>query len=169
MSLSQTVLNDEDNTLSAIRIILLVIFLIGSIGTGAELLLLGHTETIWQCLPLVLISISLVALITHVLVRNGATMRLFQVTMIFFILSGLIGLVLHYQGKMEFKLETNPSLSGMELFWETIKGATVPPVLAPGMMIQIGLLGLAYAYKNKGARGKGQRARGLIDPKTGDK
>ncbi|MCI0660843.1 MAG: hypothetical protein L0220_07190 [Acidobacteria bacterium] len=153
MSISHAV----DNTLAAIRIIILAIFLIGSIGTGTELLLLGHTETLWQCLPLVLISISFVALIAHALVRKRVTMRVFQVIMILFILSGLIGLMLHYQGKMEFKLETNPALSGMELFWETIKGATVPPVLAPGMMIQIGLIGLAYAYRQK------------VDPKTGDK
>ena len=76
-------------------------------------------------------------------------MRVFQVMMILFILSGLTGLVLHFQGKMEFKLETNPSLNGMALFWETIKGATLPPVLAPGVMIQLGLLGLAYAYRHQ--------------------
>jgi len=149
MSISQTELNDEDSPLPGIRIIILAIFLIGSIGTGTELLLLGHTETIWQRLPLVLISLSFVSLIAHVLVRKGVTIRVFQVTMILFIMSGLIGLMLHFQGKMEFKLETNPTLSGMELFWETIRGATLPPVLAPGMMIQIGLIGLAYAYRNK--------------------
>lgn len=149
MSISQTELNDEDSPLPAIRIIILAIFLLGSIGTGTELLLLGHTETIWQRLPLVLISLSFVSLIAHALVRKGVTIRVFQVTMILFIMSGLIGLMLHFQGKMEFKLETNPTLSGMELFWETIRGATLPPVLAPGMMIQIGLIGLAYAYRNK--------------------
>jgi len=149
MSISQTELNDEDSPLPAIRILILAIFLIGSIGTGTELLLLGHTETLWQRLPLVLISLSFVSLIAHALVRKGVTIRVFQVTMILFIMSGLIGLMLHFQGKMEFKMETNPTLSGMELFWETIKGATVPPVLAPGMMIQIGLIGLAYAYRNK--------------------
>lgn len=149
MSRTQTELNDKDSPLPAIRMIILAIFLIGSIGTGTELLLLGHTETIWQCLPLVLISLSFVSLIAHALVRKGVTIRVFQVIMILFIMAGLIGLMLHYQGKMEFKLETNPTLSGMELFWETIKGATVPPVLAPGMMIQIGLIGLAYAYRNQ--------------------
>jgi hypothetical protein len=149
MSVSRTKSNEIFDTLAAIRILILAIFLIGTIGTGAELLLLGHTETLWQCSPLILISISFVALIAHALIRNRLTMRVFQVTMIFFILSGLIGLILHYQGKMEFKLEMNPSLSGMELFWETIKGAAVPPVLAPGMMIQLGLLGLAFAYRNR--------------------
>jgi hypothetical protein len=158
MSISSTKRYEAGDTLAAIRIIILSIFLIGSIGTGAELLLLGHTETVWQCLPLVFISLGYVALIAHALVRKVVTMRVFQVIMILFILSGFIGLLLHYQGKMEFKLETNPSLNGMELFWETIKGTTVPPVLAPGMMIQLGILGLAYAY----------RFRRAINPKTGD-
>jgi hypothetical protein len=158
MSISSTKRYEEGDTLAAIRIIILAVFLIGSIGTGAELLLLGHTETVWQCLPLVLISLGYVTLIAHALVRKVMTMRIFQVSMILFILSGFIGLLLHYQGKMEFKLETNPSLHGMELFWETIKGATLPPVLAPGMMIQLGILGLAYAY----------RFRRSINPKKGD-
>jgi len=149
MSISRIIKNEEGNTLAAIRIIILAIFLIGSIGTGTELLLIGHTESIWQCLPLVLISLSIVTLIAHALVRIEVTMRVFQVMMILFILSGLTGLVLHFRGKMEFKLETNPSLNGMALFWETIRGATVPPVLAPGMMIQLGLLGLAYAYRHQ--------------------
>jgi hypothetical protein len=148
MEISSSKRNEENNILAAIRIIILTIFLIGSIGTGTELLLIEHTETIWQRLPLLLILLGVVVLIAHALIRKGLTIRIFQLTMILFILSGLIGLWLHYQGKMEFKLETNPSLSGMELFWETIKGATIPPVLAPGMMIQIGLLGLAYGYRH---------------------
>jgi hypothetical protein len=135
-------------TLAAIRVILLIIFLLGALGTGAELLLLGHTESLWQWVPLLLISISLVALICYTLVRRAASVRAFQITMILFVLSGVIGILLHYQGKVEFKLETNPALAGLELFWEAIKGAAVPPVLAPGMMIQLGLLGLAYTYRH---------------------
>jgi len=69
--------------------------------------------------------------------------------MILFIASGILGIGLHYKARMEFKLEMNPELSGTKLFLETIRGATVPPVLAPGVMIQLGLLGLAYAYAHK--------------------
>ncbi|MFB3131882.1 MAG: hypothetical protein ACE10K_05095, partial [Rhodothermales bacterium] len=46
----------------------------------------------------------------------------------------------------EFELEMYPTLKGLELFWESIKGAT--PALAPGTMIQLGLLGWAYTYRH---------------------
>jgi len=135
-------------TLAAIRGVLLVIFLLGAIGAGAELLLVGHTESLWQLIPLLLILISLIVLVCHAPFRRAATVRVFQVTMILFMISGIVGFVLHYQAKAEFKLETNPALGGLELFWEAIKGAAVPPVLAPGMMIQMGLLGLAWTFRH---------------------
>jgi hypothetical protein len=135
-------------TLTAIRGILLVIFLLGALGAGAELLLLEHTEDRWQLVPLLLLSLSLVALIVHAAFRRSATVRIFQVTMILFVISGFVGVWLHYQAKVEFKLEMNPALAGVELLWEAIKGAAVPPVLAPGMMIQMGLLGLAWTYRH---------------------
>jgi len=48
---------------------------------------------------------------------------------------------------MEFKLETNPSLVGWALVWAVLTGKA-PPVLAPGAMIQLGLLGVVYTYKH---------------------
>ncbi len=35
----------------------------------------------------------------------------------------------------------------MALFWAAI-GAKAPPLLAPGSMVQLGFLGLAYTYKH---------------------
>jgi hypothetical protein len=67
--------------------------------------------------------------------------------MIAFVASGLAGVYFHFQGSAEFKLEGNPSLRGWALFWEAIRGKT-PPLLAPGAMIQLGLIGLAYTYKH---------------------
>jgi hypothetical protein len=65
----------------------------------------------------------------------------------FFLIAGLAGFALHYQANMEFRLETNPSLSSWSLVWAVLSGKT-PPVLAPGAMIQLGLLGLVYTYKH---------------------
>ena len=61
-------------------------------------------------------------------------------------MSGVVGLWLHYQGNTEFELEMYPSLEGLALFWEAIRGAT--PTLAPGTMLELGLLGLAYMYRH---------------------
>ena len=65
-----------------------------------------------------------------------------------FLIAGVAGIALHYQSSMEFKLETNASLSGWALFW-AVMSAKTPPALAPGAMIQLGLLGLAYTYQHR--------------------
>ena len=133
-------------TISAIRRFLLILFVIGALGTGAELLLLGHTEDLWQWAPLVLLAASLVTLGWRVVARGARSLRLFRGTMILFVLSGGVGLWLHYHGNAEFELEMYPSLKGAELFWESVTGAT--PTLAPGAMLELGLLGLAYTYQH---------------------
>jgi hypothetical protein len=128
-----------------VRRILLAIFLIGAIGTGAELLLLEHTAE-WQLVPLVLIAISLLVLGWLAVSRRMAVVRVFQVTMVAFLVSGAAGLALHYRGNVEFELEMYPSLGGAELFWKALTGAT--PALAPGTMIQLGLIGLTFTYRH---------------------
>ena len=78
--------------------------------------------------------------------RGARSLRLFRGTMILFVLSGGVGLWLHYHGNAEFELEMYPSLKGAELFWESVTGAT--PTLAPGTMLELGLLGLAYTFRH---------------------
>ncbi len=136
----------EGAALATIRRILLILFLIGVVGTGLELLLLDHTEDLWQWAPLVLMALSLVTLGWRLADRGAASLRLFQSTMVLFALSGVVGLWLHYQGNVEFELEMYPSMQGLELFRESVTGAT--PTLAPGAMLELGLLGLAYAYRH---------------------
>jgi hypothetical protein len=58
---------------------------------------------------------------------------------------------LHYHGNEEFELEMYPSLSGMQLVSETLTGAT--PVLAPGSMALLGVVGLASTYRHPVLRG----------------
>jgi len=139
---------DSNTLFSNLRTFLLATFLFGALGAGAELLLLGHTEEAWQWAPLVLILCSLVVLLGYAALRRRVLLRGFQILMLLFVVSGIVGSVLHYQAKVEFKLEMQPDLSGLQLFWEVLQGATVPPVLAPGMMAQLGLLGLVYCYRH---------------------
>ncbi len=105
-----------------------------------------HTDGFWQRVPLFLIILPLGVLCWAALRPGPLIMRVFQGTMLLVGLSGLVGCVLHYQGNMEFELEMHPSRKGIELFWESITGAT--PSLAPGMMMTRGLVGLAYSYRN---------------------
>jgi len=129
-----------------IRTFLLSIFIIGLLGSGTELLLLEHTENFWQWIPIVLIVTGLLALGWCGVARGPVSIRVFQGTMILFVISGFIGLFLHYQGNVEFELEMYPSLAGWELFGKAMQGAT--PTLAPGTMIELGLLGLVYSFRH---------------------
>ena len=74
------------------------------------------------------------------------TIDLFRAIMALFILSGMIGAILHFQVNMEFQLEMDPDLQGVSLYQKAILAKT-PPALAPGAMIQLGLIGLAYTFR----------------------
>lgn len=137
-------------TMAVLRGLLLIILIGGILGTGIELLLLEHTEGFWQLAPLGLLGGALVVLVWHLVARTPASVRGVQVLMLAFLVSGVIGLVLHYLGNTEFELEMHPEGSGFGLFWEALKGAT--PTLAPGTMIQLGLVGLVYAYRHPALR-----------------
>ena len=133
-----------------IRAALLGIFLVGVLGTAAELLLLEHTQEPWQWAPLVLIAASLIALGWHALARSRASVRAFQALMVLFVAGGLTGMGLHYRGNVEFEREMHPDGTAWELFKRAMMGAT--PALAPGAMVQLGLLGLLYAVLPVGRR-----------------
>ncbi len=137
--------NEHAATLARIRRFLLTLFVLGILATTAELLLMGHTEEL-QLVPLLLIAICVLVLGWRAIHRHARSVRVFQGTMILFLLSGVAGMVLHYRGNVEFLLELYPSLGGMELFWKALKGAT--PIFGPGIMIALALLGLAYAYRH---------------------
>jgi hypothetical protein len=60
--------------------------------------------------------------------------------------AGLLGMWLHYDSNVEFELEMTPSIGAADLFRESMTGAI--PALAPGTMIQLGLIGLLSAYRH---------------------
>jgi hypothetical protein len=135
-----------ESLLSRIRGFVLGALLLGIAGTGAELLVVGHTEDALQWAPLIMILLSLLVLAWHAAARSATSVRVLQAIMILFIVAGATGLVAHWQGKMEFKREMDPSLSGAKLFLEAMKSQS-PPALAPAILIQLALLGLTYAYR----------------------
>jgi hypothetical protein len=118
------------------------------IGVWVELLLISHWEDWWQRAPLVLLTLGLIVLCGHMICQNRISIRMFQVVMLLFVLSGVVGIWLHYDGRVEFRLELDPSLAGWKLFRAALTGSTTPPVLAPGVMIQMGCMGLACVYRH---------------------
>ena len=141
--------------LAALRALLLGIFAIGSAGTGVELLLIEHYEEFWQVAPLLLLLAGLVAVGWLAVRPSAAGVRLVRGLMLLFLASGAVGVLLHYQGNAEFEMERNPTLGGLALLWESVRGAT--PALAPGTMVQLGLVGRAAAFRHPALEGRGTR------------
>jgi hypothetical protein len=129
-----------------IRSYLLTTLVIGLLGTGTELLLLGHVESVQQRIPLVLLAVGLVAGVWHAMRPTRATVRMLQTVMVLCVLSGIIGVGLHAQGNEAFELEMYPAMHGRELAAKVLTGAT--PVLAPGSMVLLGLIGLTHTYRH---------------------
>jgi hypothetical protein len=138
---------EEGPTLAWIRRLLLFVLLLGMLGTGAELLFQRHFEDSTQLIPLVLIGVALSATLWHLLRRGPGSLRVLQITMVFFIAAGLLGMYLHYGANVEFQREVDPSIVGTALFWKAMAAKT-PPALAPGSMAHLGLIGLAYTYRH---------------------
>jgi hypothetical protein len=132
--------------LSAQRRLLALTFLLGSVGTGAELLLMEHTEDLWQNVPLVLLALGCGIFAALAMTASVSVRRAFHGVMILFAASGIAGTLLHYDGNVEFERELNPDASGIALFRDAMMGAT--PALAPGTMILLGAVGWAYGRLN---------------------
>ena len=124
---------------------MLTVLLFGSVGTLAELFLIGHYEDRWQFVPLGLLAV--VILVTGAYLRRpGETLRRVVAGVMWAcIVCGLAGSWLHYRGNTEFEREMYPDRVGFELLRESLTGAT--PVLAPGTMTVIGLFGLVAAWR----------------------
>ena len=131
---------------SGLRKLLLLTLVVSLVGTLAEPLLLEHFEDAWQWTPIVLLGAALAVLAWHGLERGAASLNVLRGLMVLSMLSGLVGLLLHYKGNVEFELEMYPDLAGWKLFKEAMMGAT--PALAPGAMMQIGLVGLAWTFRH---------------------
>ena len=126
----------------------LLLLVAGLIGTGAELLLMGHTDGWDQLIPLVLIGLCLLILGWVGLAGSRASLRALQAAMLLAMISGGVGSLLHYRGNVEFEIESSPGLKGFALFKEAMQGAT--PALAPGTMVLIGALGLLFTLGHPG-------------------
>ena len=111
------------------RSLLLILFLLGVLGAGSELILLSHYEDPWQLVPLGMIVLSLAILAVRLFRNDARVLRIFQVCMLLFVAAGILGVYLHYQSNVEFELEMNPAAAGWEMIRESLRGAM--PALAP--------------------------------------
>jgi hypothetical protein len=122
------------------------------VGTIIELALLEHFEDAWQWTPIILLAAALLTLGWHALERGATSLNVLRGLMVVCAASGILGVLLHYRGNVEFELEMYPDLHGWKLFKEAMMGAT--PALAPGAMVQIGLVGLAWTFRHPAFKSK---------------
>lgn len=131
---------------SLLRRGLLVLLLIGAVGLVGELVLLEHYEDQTQLIPFGLLVATMMATGWHWWAYDRRSLRVFQAVMLLLIIAGPVGIYLHVSGNYEMEREFDPSLLGLDLWMEVIRGEA--PSLAPGTLVQFGLLGLLYAYRH---------------------
>ena len=132
-----------------LRAALLALTLLGILGLGGELVLLEHYESPWQWTPFAVLAVALVAWVLVAFAPSPGTLRLFRGSMAACVAAGLLGLALHFTGNRAFELEMDASAAGVALLWAALRGAT--PTLAPGALVQLGLVGLALTIRHPAA------------------
>ena len=135
----------EDHRLATIRSVIFAVLTLGMGGLLVELSLIAHYEDAAQWIPLVLLPIALVALAIDYVSSSDLTQLILQITMVVIIAAGVLGIYFHFHGSREFQLEMDPQMRGASLVWHVLR-AKSPPTLAPGLMVNLGILGLGYVY-----------------------
>ena len=138
----------ESDTLVTIRTLLLGTLVVGVLGTSGELILLRHIDMPTQWIPFVVLGASAVVIAWHGSRPSATSVFAMQALMGLFIATGALGVGLHLDGNVAFERELHPMEHGFEFLRKTVAGAT--PVLAPGSMVLLGLVGLAHTYRHPG-------------------
>ncbi len=135
----------QDRALSTIRNIILAVLTLGMAGLLAELALIAHYEDVTQWIPIALLAVGIIVVALDLGLARGWTQLLVQLSMVLILAAGVLGIYFHFSGSREFQLEMDPQMGGSTLVWHVLR-AKSPPTLAPGSMVQLGILGLGYAY-----------------------
>lgn len=132
---------------SPLRRRLLWLLLFGLAGTTAELTLLEHYEDVRMVIPFVAVAAAVAGSVARLLRPSAATVRWLRVSMIPMLVAGAAGVYLHYLGGVEFQRDMDPTLSRWQMLWKVLH-MQAPPMLAPGMLVQFALLGLASTFRD---------------------
>ena len=87
------------------------------------------------------------SLVASLVVPGPGALRVFQAAMAALFAASLAGVYFHFAGNREFQLELDPALAGLALVRKVLE-AKAPPTLAPGSLLQLALIGFAYAYRH---------------------
>jgi len=131
---------------------MLALLALGCVGALTELVLLEHYEEWQQFIPLILLTLTLIVIFWHWTREEKQSLRVLQSLAILLVIAGSVGVVLHFVENLEAEREINPGTVGLALFREVFRGDA--PTLAPGTLVQFGLLALLYAYRHPALQAK---------------
>jgi hypothetical protein len=137
---------NDSPLVDTIRKALTAILLLGFTGSWVELLLLKHTDGFWQLVPVGLTMLATVVVIWCMISAAAVPVRILQGLSLVFMAAALVGVYQHFTGNVGYEKESNPGLAGAELYKAAMMGST--PLLAPGVMLQLALVGLLYTYRH---------------------
>ena len=137
---------EESGSGRPLRWLLLWIMLVGTVGLLLELVLTGHFEDALQWIPLVALGMGLVVVVALLARPTRGAVRLLRALSVAFVLAGALGVWLHFDGNLEWEREDDPSARTATLARRALTGAV--PLLAPGALAQLGLIGLVVAYRH---------------------
>jgi hypothetical protein len=121
----------DSEPLQSLRRGMLALVGLGTAGAIVELVVLEHYTDWNQLIPLVVAAVGLLAATWMALAPGLTALRVWQFTMLLFVGTGITGITMHY-----------------DLASDTVD----PPILAPGLFVQLGLLGLLYTFRHPAAR-----------------
>jgi hypothetical protein len=106
---------------------MLGLVVLGTTGLAVELVVLEHYTDWNQLIPVVVSGSGLLAAACVALAPSLLTLRVWQFMMLLFMGTGVSGITMH-----------------ADVVSETVN----PPLLAPGLFVQLGLLGLLYTFRH---------------------
>ena len=130
-----------------LRRLLLWLLLLGLAGMATELTLLGHYEDTNMLIPFLAMAVAAAGAIARLARPSPGSVRWLRASMVPMMAAGATGAYLHYVGGLEFQVDMDPTLSRWQLFWK-VAHMQAPPMLAPGVLVQLALLGLMSTYRD---------------------
>lgn len=137
----------EPGALARVRTFVGLLVAGGIVVMAADLILIGHYAGTNQLIPLVLAGAGLVALGWTGIRPGLLAVRVVQFVMLCFVGAGIIGVTLHVKANTIAVREKTPAIAWRDLVSQSL-ASTAPPPLSPGLMAQLGLLGLVFCYRH---------------------
>ncbi len=133
----------EHPTAQTLRRFALALCVLGVVTTPIELVLMHHYNSKDQIMPFVFLGLAAIGILAAWFRPNARVLRGVRVLMVLVVFGSGIGILEHLKANYRDALRggTSPNLIEMVL-------TGFAPLLAPGILAQVGLLGLAFTYKH---------------------